>query len=223
MPEKRSALLVLNGAPCTKELASAISSQVNYTACTDGAVSWYSNYHLPVDLVAGDLDSAPYTMPEEAEILPLMDQDFTDFEKTLKILIQREFRKIYILGGMGGEYDHSLSNLIAMGSFADQVSLVMINDNQRIRVVSDKKFRFSIKPKTKPIVSIFGWPKVTFKESSGLKYPLKGLTFDFQCSGSRNTAVSDRVVLELKEGRYLLIVNDNPLDILNLKNYIELF
>jgi len=223
MSEKRSALLVLNGAPCTKELASAISSRVNFTACTDGAVTWYANYHLPVDLVAGDLDSAPYSLPEEAEILPLADQDFTDFEKTLKILIQRKFRQIYILGGIGGEYDHSLSNLIVMGRFADQVSLVMIDDNQRIHIVSDKKFRFSIKPKAEPIVSIFGWPEVTFKESSGLKYSLNGLTFDLQRSGSRNTVVSDSVILESLEGRYLIIVNDNPLDILDLKNNTDLF
>lgn len=214
--KKKKALLVLNGAPCSEELASALSNLCNFTVCADGAYNWYSNMGRSVDVVAGDLDSINIDIPPDTEKIELLDQNYTDFEKVLNLLIESGFAEVHIIGSTGREDDHFLSNLMVLSKRSKEIKMIMYDDNQRIEFVSENKFSFKTK-KRKTVISIFGWPKAYFRHSQGLLYPLDRLTLDFNLSGSRNIATGESVDIEKISGAYLIFINENPLTLLEQK------
>lgn len=208
--KKKKALLVLNGAPCSEELASALSNLCNYTVCADGAYNWYSKTGLLVDIVAGDLDSINVDIPSDTEKIELLDQNYTDFEKVVNLLIGDGFAELHIIGSTGREDDHFLSNLMVLAKRSEEIKMIMYDDNQRIEFVRKNKFSFKTKKK-QTVISVFGWPEAYFRHSHGLLYPLDGLALDFNHSGSRNVATGESVDIEKISGAYLIFINENPL------------
>lgn len=206
----KKALLVLNGAACSAELAAALCRLCNYTVCADGAYNWYSKTGLSVDIVAGDLDSIHIEIPRKTEKIELLDQDYTDFEKVVNLLIGKGFTELHIIGSTGREDDHFLSNLMVLAKRSEEIKMIMYDDNQRIEFVHKNKFSFKIK-KRQTVISVFGWPEACFLHSQGLLYPLDGLTLDFNRSGSRNIATGESVHIEKSTGAYLIFINENPL------------
>lgn len=211
--EKR-ALIVLNGSPCSGELAKRISEKVSYTTCADGGYSWYSKFRLKVNTIAGDLDSSQTDVPEEIEIIPAKDQNLTDFEKTLSILTKKDFNYFYVIGATGKEHDHFLSNLAVTAKYSNQAKIMLLDDLHRIWFVQEKNIEFKTLSAKNPIISIFGWPKATFDRSLGLEFPLDGLTFDHRISGSRNKGTSDEIRITLSSGSYFIFANDHPLSLI---------
>lgn len=80
------------------------------------------------DLISGDFDSIKaevldYYKEKNVEIIETQDQNYTDFTKCLKIVFNKikslEIERIIVLGGLGGRFDHQLSNINTLYKMRD--------------------------------------------------------------------------------------------------------
>jgi thiamine pyrophosphokinase len=202
----KTALLSLNGTPVSRELVEKLNRLSGLVAGADGGYLPLVKMGFRVDLIAGDFDSSVAPVDSGAEIISLPDQNFTDFDKAVNLLISRSFEKIFVVGGSGKEDDHFLSNLYTLGKYADRAELILLDDERWIKCVSEKNFVFPVAEGS--VVSLFGWPEAAFSGSRGLRFPLTGIKMDFSLWGSRNLAVENEANISLREGKYLIFVND---------------
>jgi thiamine pyrophosphokinase len=209
----KTALLALNGRPCSAELCRELAFVSDLVACADGGFNWLSQTGVNIDLVAGDLDSGILPDAYDFEVQHTPNQDLTDFEKILQILLKRGFSHIFVVGANGDEPDHFLSNLMVMYKYCRQAAVILLEDQSRMQFITAKNLSFACKSHS--IISLFGWPQATFASSTGLQYPLDDITLDFNRTGSRNIANETGIVIRKKTGDYLLVVNESPLGVLS--------
>ena len=132
----------------------------DYIFCADGGANYAHQYKLNVKYIVGDLDSInsdvlEYYKNENCIIEKYpREKDFTDFELILKKIdvIQKDkniqFEKIYVLGGLGGRVDMTLSNLNLMETYKN---LIFLTKNEEIfykeetfEVENKENYEFSI-------------------------------------------------------------------------------
>jgi thiamine pyrophosphokinase len=209
----KTALLALNGRPCSAELCRELALVSDLVACADGGFNWLSQTGVNIDLVAGDLDSGILPDAYDFEVQHTPNQDLTDFEKILQILLKRGFSHIFVVGANGDEPDHFLSNLMVMQKYRSQAAMLMLEDKTRMQFIDTDHISFACTGH--PVISVFGWPEATFVHSTGLSFPLDGLTLTNDRTGSRNRANANRVTFSRQKGVFLVTVNDAPLRLIS--------
>ena len=99
--------LLLNGEKPTKL---PDTSKYEVICATDGAYEYLRENQIQPHFISGDFDYLTL-LPEGIETVPTPDQNFTDFDKILQILWDREYKNIHVYGASGKEQDHFLGNL----------------------------------------------------------------------------------------------------------------
>jgi len=125
-------------------------------------------------LVIGDMDSVdPADLADSKQntvIHPISEQDTTDLEKALRHL---SAPVIIGIGFLGKRFDHSLAALTVLAKYAGQHQVVLIGRDDIIYV---GKGAIKMTPGRGKRVSIWPLGPITFASSSGLTWPLDGLT-----------------------------------------------
>jgi|SRR5690606_6343158 len=194
--------LFLNGQAPTKipDLA-----QFSKIYCTDGAYGYLKKLNIIPDVVSGDFDSISTSeIPSEIEVVVTPDQNYTDFEKALEIILAENYQEVYVYGSSGMEHDHFLGNLSSGLKFKDQLTLVFFDDfsyyffTEKSIVLEGYKGR---------IISLYPFPIAKGIQTKGLKYPLESEDLDLtKRIGIRNQAVEEKVEIKYKEGELLLFI-----------------
>ncbi len=136
---RKSALVLLNGRPPSKELLFRFWHRVDCRVCADGAAKTLLEYDLAPDIVLGDMDSidpsAIRAFPG-SRILKNPDQNRTDGEKALLFCLESGLESVYVLGALGGRTDHCLYNigLLRKERFA-ALRLRLLSDSEEILLV----------------------------------------------------------------------------------------
>lgn len=172
---------------------------------TDGAYNYLKKYDIRPDVISGDFDLIDrVALPQDITIIYTPDQNFTDFEKALQIIIRRGFLNVDIWGGGGREQDHFLGNLSTASRYKRKLSLIFY-DNHHIYFFADKRSRFyGVKGK---IISLFPFPEVEGVVTQGLKYPLCGEALEINRRiGIRNKAVDDVVEITFTIGALVVFI-----------------
>lgn len=180
-------------------------SQFKKIYCTDGAYGYLKRLNIVPDVVSGDFDSISTSeIPSEIEVVVTPDQNFTDFEKALEIILAENYTEVYVYGSSGMEHDHFLGNLSSGLKFKDQLTIVFFDDfsyyffTEKSIVLEGYKGR---------IISLFPFPTAKGITTKGLKYPLVSEDLDVGIRvGTRNIAIEDEVKIEYKEGELLLFI-----------------
>lgn len=148
----------------------AVSEAPILTAADGGADTALAN-NLSPEAVIGDFDSIS---PETLEKIPperchhIAEQDSTDFEKCISRI---EAPLIIAVGFSGARLDHQLAVLTVMAKYPDKTVILLGEDDlcflvpERLKLDLPTGCRFSIFP----FAPVKG-------ESTGLKYPINGLT-----------------------------------------------
>ena len=81
----KKVFLLLNG-----EKPNKLPNMAAYdlVCATDGAYQYLKEQEIRPDFISGDLDSLE-SFPKDIEIIQTPDQNFTDFDKVLQILVQK--------------------------------------------------------------------------------------------------------------------------------------
>ncbi|KAA0127010.1 thiamine diphosphokinase [Chryseobacterium sp. SN22] len=183
-------------------------------ACTDGAFHYLKNLDFPLeklDFISGDFDS--HSGKEEGmyeeKFIYTPDQDKTDFQKALEIIEERNFRKVDVLGGSGGEQDHFLGNLTVAFGYKDRLDIKFYDEFSEYYFIPKSFTVPNVKGK---MISLYPFPSVENITTRGLNWLLtKGNLSITSRIGTRNFAVEDEVSIEYEQGDLLIFIGKNYL------------
>ncbi len=182
-----------------------ILSDFDLIICADGAYHFLVEIGVTPDLLIGDFDSIEQ-LPKDIPHIHTPDQNFTDFEKAIKIIITKGYEEIDVFAANGLEQDHFLGNMSTALKYRKKIKIIFYDDKQTYRFINKKIRLKNVKGKT---VSLFPFPKAKNIHTQGLKYPLKGMNLNLQKNriGTRNFATNNNVTIEFSKGNLLLFVN----------------
>ncbi len=174
--------------------------------CVDGAYDYLNEFDIKPDLIIGDFDSIK-ALPKNIEHIHTPDQNFTDFEKALKIIVESDFHHVHVYAANGLEQDHFLGNMSTALKYKKKLCIKFYDDRQNYYFIPKE---FVINHVQGKIISLFPFPKAKNVNSNGLKYPLNDLNLSIKKNiiGTRNTAVKDTVKLTYGKGNILLFVEN---------------
>lgn len=207
--DQEPALIIANGAECSKELMGQLLEWSPLVIVLDSAMKRIMHYDIKVDVLLGDFDrdfnpeqyrEAQYPL----EIVHTPDQNKTDLEKALDYLIERGFPAVNIIWATGRRADHTITNITNIVRYRNKIKIVILDDHSKIFLLPLKYEKWY--PAGTPL-SLIPIGKVSGIHSKNLKYELADdeLTIGYR-SGSSNEALQDGIVnIEHTEGDLLLM------------------
>ncbi|SHI74540.1 thiamine pyrophosphokinase [Mesonia phycicola] len=175
--------------------------------CTDGAYKSLQKINITPDVVSGDFDSISVSeISSSIKIIETPDQNATDFEKALRIIIEEGFKSVSVFGCSGLEQDHFLGNLTSMLKHKEEID---------IRCFDDFGFYFFAENETEiigfqhEVFSLYPFPEAKNITSSGVKYTLQNENLNIISRiGTRNTIIEDKASVRFQEGNLLVFIQD---------------
>jgi len=174
--------------------------------CTDGAYHFLTDCEITPDLIIGDFDSIE-KLPIDIPHIHTPDQNYTDFEKAIELIIQQGHKEIDVYAANGLEQDHFLGNMCCALKYKKKI---------KIRFYDDKQSYYFIKKNTtltnviNKIISLFPFPIAKNITTKGLKYPLKKSTLNMMKNkiGTRNKAVTNNINITFSKGNLLIFIEN---------------
>ncbi|APZ45018.1 thiamine diphosphokinase [Polaribacter reichenbachii] len=199
--KQKKVFLLLNGEP-PKRLPKL--SKYDIVCATDGAYQYLKEQKIKPDFISGDFDSLP-NLPNDIEIIYTPDQNYTDFDKILKILADKGFLHIDIFGASGKEQDHFLGNLHTAIQWKKKLKLTFF-DEYSYFFLADKITEITgCKNK---IISLLPLPITKKITTKGLQYSLNNEDLQFgERIGTRNKAIKDEVKITFESGELFIFIN----------------
>ena len=199
--KKGTVFLLLNGEP-PKQILDL--DKYELICATDGAYQFLKEQEIKPDFISGDFDSLE-TIPKDIEVIHTPNQDFTDFDKMLKILFDKGYKNIDIYGASGKEQDHFLGNLHTAIQWKNKLNLTFFDNHSRY-FLADKST--SISNCIDKTVSLVPFPKAKKITTEGLQYPLQNedLTFGKRI-GTRNKAITNNIKITFESGELFIFIN----------------
>jgi thiamine pyrophosphokinase len=203
---QKKAILFING-QAPKILPNTDGYAV--VACTDGAFYYLKENGFLIsklDFVSGDFDSHPGFEQDcpTIQFIATPNQDKTDFEKALELLIERECTSVDVFGGSGGEMDHYLGNLHVASKFAHSLEICFYDDDSNYFFAPNNLILNGVQEKR---ISLFPFPLVENIHTKGLKWELKGQNLEISKNmGIRNMAVDSCVEIHFDAGNLIVFV-----------------
>ena len=202
----KTALLFINGTP-PKNLPNTEGYAI--IACTDGAFHYLKgkNFTLDkLDFISGDFDS--HSGIDEniyhEKFIFTPDQNFTDFQKALDILKNKDVKKVDVYGGSGGEQDHFLGNLHVAFLFKDLMEITFYDEFSSYFFIPKD---FEINNVEGKMVSLLPFPKVENLVTGGLNWELKNEDLEItKRIGTRNFATKSTVKISYSDGDLLVFI-----------------
>jgi len=164
---------------------------------------------LRPDWILGDMDSLDdpgrlEKYPPDRILRSPADKDFTDTELALTFLKEKGYDEVWLAGGGGGRLDH----LFAIRSIfeRDNPPYRWFPGNEEIRCLKEGGvLRATVPPGS--TVSLFPLgPGPWEAESSGLKWPLRGLLWERGSAWISNTASEGSFEIRAAQGRLMIIL-----------------
>lgn len=201
-----NALLFINGTP-PKNLPNTEGYVI--IACTDGAFHYLKEKNFPLaqlDFISGDFDS--HSGIDEniyhEKFIFTPDQNFTDFQKALDILKNKDVKKVDVYGGSGGEQDHFLGNLHVAFLFKDLMEITFYDEFSSYFFIPKD---FEINNVEGKMVSLLPFPKVENLVTDGLNWELKNEDLEItKRIGTRNFATKSTVKISYSDGDLLVFI-----------------
>ena len=172
----------------------------------DGGANQLLGSDILPDAIIGDLDSLQYreNWAKRCKLVPVAEQDTTDFEKCLYSVKAPSY---IALGFSGRRLDHTLANLHVMAKHVSSHSVMLVGEHDVV-VVCDRDITIDLPQALR--LSLFPLTPVAFAGSTGLRYSLSGLHMAIgEMVGTSNTVSSSPVEIikaEGDKGLYALMV-----------------
>ena len=201
------ALLFINGVP--PKILPAFRAYF-LISCTDGAFHYLKEKNFPLeklDFISGDFDS--HSGIDEniyaEKFIYTPDQDKTDFEKALEILLERGAKEVDVYGASGGEMDHFLGNLTVAYKFKDVLKITFFDEFGSYFFSPNNLVLEDVKGK---IISLYPFPMTENITTEGLNWPLTNENLDILTRiGTRNFALENDVKIEFERGGLLVFLS----------------
>lgn len=193
---------------------SALESQIKDDALVIAADSGYDNAKAlglaeRCDFVVGDFDSTKErTFCSRAKIIRVpSEKNETDTELAINTALENGADELYIVGGLSGRLDHTLSNLYLLEALSKSgASAVICDGRNRVRYLKERS-SFLIPRSDYKYFGLISLEKETKGVSiEGAKYPLKNATLKRGTSLAISNEVSENfAMVSCKKGGLFVI------------------
>jgi len=204
-----SVALFGNGDARTADLADARARSMRILAA-DGGANWLAHNGQRSELIIGDLDSVKEDVRNgqgEDELIHILEQDSTDFDKSLAAI---SAPLVLAYGFLGGRVDHQLANLSSLVR-AHEKAVILVGEHDACAHIPDA---ISLDLPVGTRLSLYPMREVR-GHATGLRYPIEGLTFSPAAQiGTSNEANAPNVRLSFDSHGMLLILPRAQLDAL---------
>jgi thiamine pyrophosphokinase len=207
--DQEPALIIANGAACSKELMGQLLEWSPLVIVLDSAIERVLELGIKVDVLLGDFDRG--FDPEQyrdvqypLEIVYTPDQDKTDLEKAFDFLIDRGIPAVNVIWATGRRADHTITNVTNIVRYREKLKIVILDDHSKIFLLPQKFEKWY--PAGTPI-SLIPIGSVRGIHTHNLKYTLNDeeLHIGYR-TGSSNEVLNDGiVVIEHREGDLLMM------------------
>jgi thiamine pyrophosphokinase len=199
-------LVVVGGGTLDLALLKELAAQDASLVGADGGGDVIRAAGLIPAAIVGDFDSLadPAGWDDRTRLIPIAEQETTDFEKAL---YSTSAPVTVALGMTGKRFDHTLAALDAVTRYAARRRIVLV-DECDVALALTGPFSFAVEPSAR--VSVHPLTPTRFARSTGLKYPLDGLLLAPGIrTGTSNEASAPTFTIEPATGDagvYLLIL-----------------
>lgn len=174
--------------------------------CADAGWKAAVRHGLKPSLIVGDFDSMPPPDAPEVEIIRLpVHKDDTDMVACLREGRQRGYRSFIIAGGLGGRFDHTISNLQCLYDCALRGETAWMCDGQnRVTVLLPGRYLLPALPGRKLSLLAFS-SEVQGVTLTGTEWPLDHATLSARWPlGCSNEFRAEEAALSFTEGALLV-------------------
>ncbi|MCL9808448.1 thiamine diphosphokinase [Flavobacterium luminosum] len=207
--DQEPALIIANGAECSKELLGQLLEWSPFVVVLDSAIERVFELGIKIDVLLGDFDrgfTPEYYLNQQypLEIVYAPDQNKTDLEKAFEYLIERGHKAVNVIWATGRRADHTITNLTNIVRFKEQLKIVIIDDHSKIFLLPNKFEKWYTK---NSIISLIPIGEVTGIHSENLYYTLTNdtLTIGYRTGSSNHVAEDGMVIVTHESGNLLLI------------------
>ena len=200
--------LIISGAP---ECYFPVSfTKADFVIACDAGYIHAQRADIVPDVIIGDFDSYLGDLPGGVEIIRTKpEKDDTDTMMALKLAIRRGYRRIMLVGALGGRVDHMLANISLIAFAASKgADLQIVDGHHQIFAVRDGKRR--VPRSSWRNISVFAFDtECTGVTLRGVKYPLEGavLTNTFAL-GVSNEFTEDIAEISVESGILIVVLSD---------------
>ncbi|MEF3693954.1 MAG: thiamine diphosphokinase [Candidatus Cloacimonadota bacterium] len=174
----------------------------------DGGLELLNSLGRKPDLVIGDFDSLdPGHIPEGVLVQSFApEKNETDMELALAWAVNQGYREIIICNDLGGRFDHALGLLQNLELFSSAENSIRIESANQVLFMLKQQNLLSY-PKGSLLSLLARSPEAKILNSTGLYYPLEGLTLQPELSrGISNYFTADKAYIELLSGTLLAVI-----------------
>ena len=213
-----TAVILANGEFPRREYPLWLLKNADVVVCCDSALNVRRLRRLGVEpaAVVGDLDSISDAERKSLgdKAVKVEEQDYNDLNKAFLWLRENcpEATEIHILGATGKSEAHALGNLSYLLFWEKQYALDA--SGIKVEMVSDYNTAFAVCDSCElhigegRKVSFFAQDPSLRISTTGLRWPLDGLSFDFWFRGTLNIAENDVVKLVFNHPGDVLVILD---------------
>lgn len=200
--------LIISGAP---ECYFPVSfTKADFVIACDAGYIHAQRADIVPDVIIGDFDSYLGELPGGVEIIRTKpEKDDTDTMMALKLAIRRGYRRIMLVGALGGRVDHMLANISLIAFAATKgADLQIVDGHHQIFAVRDGKRR--VPRSSWRNLSVFAFDtECTGVTLRGVKYSLEGavLTNTFAL-GVSNEFTEDIAEISVESGILIVVLSD---------------
>ena len=190
MKTSKRALIFTGGS--LPDLAEFPLYDTDYVIAADSGYDVCLALGIRPDLLVGDLDSVACREidPDIPKKLMPTHKDVTDTMLACECAMEQGFREIWILGGLGGREDHSLSNIFYLEDLKDRGVEARILDRQNELRLLDTETAVIPRSHWK-YLSLFALDRCTVTVE-GCEYPLS----DYVLTRKNSFAVSNEIIAD---------------------------
>lgn len=184
-----------------------------YIIACDGGVRHCRAMMIMPNIMVGDFDSANREDAQFFENLGVLKSEYpvrkdkTDMEIAIDLAIEKESDEIYIVGGLGSRFDHSLANVhILLRPMRLGIRACLLDEHNIITLVEDSIDIFGEEGQTVSLIPLTTEVKGITTEN--LDYALDDFTMEIGHSlGVSNVMTGDVATISVKEGILILIMS----------------
>ncbi|MBE6606868.1 MAG: thiamine diphosphokinase [Ruminococcaceae bacterium] len=177
----------------------------DYIIAADRGYLYAENLGVKPDCVIGDFDSlGRIPNHDNLTVLPC-EKDDTDTSFAVKRALEMGFKKIFILGGLGGRFDHTFANVQLLAYIARNNAVgFLVGEREVMTVIKDSTV--TLYGESGQILSLFSLTEKSYGVcEKGFKYELENAELE-SCSvlGTSNELLEKKAEISVKKGELLI-------------------
>ena len=223
-------LLLCNGEPPSRRFTRKLASGADVIVAADGGANIARRFGIRPDVIVGDLDSitaatrryfaslvkrlkplrgvreSSLPRPEGrgyTQLVRISQQDNTDLEKALDVLVERKTKRVIILAATGKRIDHTLGNLSVLWNYTNAMDITLAGDGWVAFPVGRMK---RVQAKRGTTVSLIPFGICSGITLRGLQYPLTKATMRVGEIGLSNVVIASPFAVHVKKGNMLMVM-----------------